>query len=487
MKDVLFCIVFVVCLQLSFSLPSTHKDYSFERLGREALKLGKVGKLKQSVEAFENLLEKSRENAETGSHAKLLNNAGVAQMKYGLQLLSESEKRFADGLKVDPNYDKARTNLKRVQRILGEKSTVPSSTDKEKLRRKQSSTSFTMDENENIRDNFVPSEKLQKVFETWLFDDKVKQKVKVAMGARKPIQIRNALRKDFADKLHKELYQSDSYYVREGYRPLYQFHFSAFYDSDIELFKKHPNLSTLHNMLGSDYVYDWISDVSSSSVDRLVTSASLYRPGDYVMPHSDVDHDKNNGVRRRVAFILHMASQWDPSFGGELIMLNPLTPIAPIYNSITLFPVNSNSFHLVAPVAHNVPYPKFKRLAVSGWFQSKNLDEALFMESLGNDRFVKYPQFSIDGTNGDFVPNTQELSDEDLISSLKRGPIYEDKIVEKKIEAEDEQWEKCVGTFVNNDCHKGKLIDTRDLDFDMFEGQRTFGKFLYGSDDGGDA
>ena len=61
-----------------------------------------------------------------------------------------------------------------------------------------------------------------------------------------------------------------------------------------------------------------------------------------------------------------------------------------------------------------------------------------------------------------FVPNTQELSDEDLISSLKRGPIYEDKIVEK-IEAEDEQWEKCVGTFVNNDCHKGKLIDTRDL------------------------
>ena len=121
MKDVLFCIVFVVCLQLSFSLPSTHKDYSFERLGREALKLGKVGKLKQSVEAFENLLEKSRENAETGSHAKLLNNAGVAQMKYGLQLLSESEKRFADGLKVDPNYDKARTNLKRVQRILGEK------------------------------------------------------------------------------------------------------------------------------------------------------------------------------------------------------------------------------------------------------------------------------------------------------------------------------------------------------------------------------
>ena len=436
MKRALFCIVFVVCLHLSFSLPSEHKDDSFERLGRDALNLGKVGKLKQSVEAFENLLEKSRKNAGTGSHAKLLNNAGVAQMKYGLQLLTESEKRFTDGLKVDPNYDKARTNLKRVRQILGERSTVPSSMDKEKFSRKQSSASFSMNRKENIRGNFVASEKLQKFFEAWLFDDNVKQKVKIAMGARRPIQIRNALKKDFADKLHKELYQSDSYYVREGYHPLYQFHFSAFYDSDIELFKKHPNLSALHNMLGSDYVYDWISDVSSSSVDRLVTSASLYRPGDYVMPHSDVNHDKINGVRRRVAFILHMASQWDPSFGGDLVMLNPLTPIAPIYNSITLFPVNSNSFHFVAPVAHNVPFPKFKRLAVSGWFLSKKLDEALFMESLGDDHRVKYPQFSIDGTSGDFVPTSQELSDEDLISRLKRGPMYRDRIVEKEIEAE---------------------------------------------------
>ena len=65
--------------------------------------------------------------------------------------------------------------------------------------------------------------------------------------------------------------------------------------------------------------------------------------------------------------------------------------------------------------------------------------------------------------------------------------MYRDRIVEKEIEAEDEQWQKCVGTFVNNNCHKGKLIDTGDLEFDLFDGQRTFGSFLYGSDDGGDA
>ena len=38
-----------------------------------------------------------------------------------------------------------------------------------------------------------------------------------------------------------------------------------------------------------------------------------------------------------------------------------------------------------------------------------------------------------------------------------------------------------------HNCHKGKLIDTGDLEFDLFDGQRTFGRFLYGSDDGGDA
>ena len=69
---------------------------------------------------------------------------------------------------------------------------MPSSMDKEKFSRKQS---FSMNRKENIRGNFVASEKLQKFFEAWLFDDKVKQKVKIAMGARRPIQIRNALKK----------------------------------------------------------------------------------------------------------------------------------------------------------------------------------------------------------------------------------------------------------------------------------------------------
>lgn len=100
---------------------------------------------------------------------------------------------------------------------------------------------------------------------------------------------------------------------------------------------------------------------------------------------------------------------------------------------------------------------------------------------------MKYPQFSIDGTSGDFVPTAQELSDEGLMSSLKRGPIYRDEVVEENAEREEEQWQECVGDFVNNNCHKGKPIDSGDLEFDLFDGQRTFGRFLYGRDDDGGA
>lgn len=442
---------------------------NIEKLRKQALQLGKIGQLKEAVEVFQSILSK-----ETGNHGamandvKLLNNAGVAQMKYGLKLLAESEKCFKKGLEVEPMYHKAAKNLKRVQRIL--KNRAMEASDKTSV----SSTS-TESVTKNL-DNNYNAILLKKYFQNWLFDDEMKQKVKIAMGARKPIQIRNALQKDFADKIHRELYYSKSYYLREGYRSLYQFHFSAFYKTDEQEFKKHPNLSLLHNMLAGEYVLNWISDVSASSVDHLVTSASLYRPGDYVMPHTDVNYDAVTGRKRRVAYILHMASQWEPTFGGELIMMNPTTPIAPIYNAITLFPVTSSSFHFVAPVAHNVPYPKYKRLAVSGWFQTKKIDEAEYMESLGDDDHKNHPQFSIDGKLGTNIHITPHLNHEDLEKSLKQGPIYTDK--DNKIVGNGGKWTECVGDNVNNKCHDGNLIEQDGNNFEFFEGQNENDIFL---------
>ena len=103
------------------------KEYTIEKLRKQALQLGKIGQLKEAVEVFKSILDKKLENEEIKSDVKLLNNAGVAQMKYGLQLLAESEKHFQKGLKVDPSYTKAAKNLKRVQQILQSKIIEPKS------------------------------------------------------------------------------------------------------------------------------------------------------------------------------------------------------------------------------------------------------------------------------------------------------------------------------------------------------------------------
>ena len=79
------------------------------------------------------------------------------------------------------------------------------------------------------------------------------------MGSRKPIQIQNALKKDFADKIHKELFDSQSYYVREGYRSLYQFHFSAFYNNDIDMNNANVNATNYNVTLA--FTIDCISSV----------------------------------------------------------------------------------------------------------------------------------------------------------------------------------------------------------------------------------
>ena len=449
------------------------KEYTIEKLRKQALQLGKIGQLKEAVEVFKSILDNKLENEEIKSDVKLLNNAGVAQMKYGLQLLAESEKHFQKGLKVDPSYTKAAKNLKRVQQILQSKIIEPKSGKKGNM---YSSTSNMA--SKRIEKDFS-IKTLKKYFQNWLFENDMKRKVTIAMGSRKPIQIQNALKKDFADKIHKELFDSQSYYVREGYRSLYQFHFSAFYNNDIDEFVKHPNLSLLHDMLASDYVFDWISDVSASDVDHLVTSASLYRPGDYVMPHTDINYDADTRTKRRVAYILHMASQWKSTFGGELIMMNPITPIAPMYNAITLFPVSSSSYHFVAPVAQNVPYPKYKRLAVSGWFQTTNLEQAEYMETLGDNDLTRYQQFSIDGKTGANLLPTPEMNDKDLETSLKQGPIY----VDQEYEDDEDEWNKCVGDNVNNNCHNGKVIDQASDSFEIFDGQNDYGQFLNGKDE----
>ena len=150
--------------------------------------------------------------------------------------------------------------------------------------------------------------------------------------------------------------------------------------------------------------------------------ASLYKPGDYTMPHTDVS--ERDGQKRRVAFILHLAADWNPSWGGDLVMMGPTAHILPIFNAITFFPTSIGSWHFVSPVAEHAPFPQFKRLALSGRFMTRDLNDAKFKEELGADRDQDdFGSFAIDGRSGRRVPTANRMvSDHVGLRKLMRIP-----------------------------------------------------------------
>jgi Rps23 Pro-64 3,4-dihydroxylase Tpa1-like proline 4-hydroxylase len=129
------------------------------------------------------------------------------------------------------------------------------------------------------------------------------------------------------------------------------------------------------------------------------------KPGDYIMPHTDLYRHEN--VFRRVAFVIHLSKDWDVSYGGDFVWCNPHAVVPPrcisivaltsrlpdpsprSYNTMVLFPVSPHSCHWVrcksaaratsltharykvSPVFKGTP-PTLKRLAVSGWWMSSS-------------------------------------------------------------------------------------------------------------------
>ena len=71
------------------------------------------------------------------------------------------------------------------------------------------------------------------------------------------------------------------------------------------------------------------------------------------------------------------------------------------------------------------------------------------------------------------------MNDKDLETSLKQGPIY----VDQEYEDDEDEWNKCVGDNVNNNCHNGKVIDQASDSFEIFDGQNDYGQFLNGKDE----
>jgi Rps23 Pro-64 3,4-dihydroxylase Tpa1-like proline 4-hydroxylase len=91
--------------------------------------------------------------------------------------------------------------------------------------------------------------------------------------------------------------------------------------------------------------------------------ATLYVPGHFLNTHND----RIAGHKRRVAYVLNMAKDWDPDWGGLLQFYGAEKSVdqvfVPRFNSLSLFTVPQE--HAVTAIA---PYAPVGRFAITGWF-----------------------------------------------------------------------------------------------------------------------
>ena len=130
---------------------------------------------------------------------------------------------------------------------------------------------------------------------------------------------------------------------------------------------------------------------------------------DHTQAHTDIK-DNEDGTKRQVAYIIHLAKDWKPSFGGDLVQMTPTAHIFPIFNAITIFPVTHSGFHLVTPVSDQAKYPKFQRLALSGWFMSEHTEDLDETEELGKNQEESYGYWHLNGLSGLKLPQVNQLS-----------------------------------------------------------------------------
>lgn len=162
-----------------------------------------------------------------------------------------------------------------------------------------------------------------------------------------------------------------------------------------------PMIHSLHKLFESPEMRHWAQCLLETEVEleRVTTMGTLYQPGDYTTTHSDTINSGDGS--RRLAFVLHLSTDWQPEWGGELIFLSPYLALTPSYNRLTLFPVGDMRHqHLVSPVSRFAP--RGRRLAFVGWFYSMEDELAQERETLLShntetlDRYV----LTINGKDG---------------------------------------------------------------------------------------
>ena len=186
------------------------------------------------------------------------------------------------------------------------------------------------------------------------------------MAAGNLIVIRDAFEQDFAERMYRSLDGCTTWRPYEGYEEDFSYHHHNLYHPE----EYPPDLAWCSKIFGSSSTQEWVRRLSGRScVGPTQFSASWYLPGDYSLPHNDIAESGESFDRkvfnRQVAYVWHLAKDWRSEWGGALYWCAKAYYLPPVFNTLLLFNVGTESNHFVTHVS---PYAQGKRLAINGWW-----------------------------------------------------------------------------------------------------------------------
>jgi len=147
----------------------------------------------------------------------------------------------------------------------------------------------------------------------------------------------------------------------------------TFKESDLFRFHQTADISTLSNQTLQEFYNffntkdfcKYISQITSTRVNRSDMSGFIYSSTDHLLPHDD----RLEG--RKIAYVVNLSQSFTKKDGGALSFFatkdNRPTKIVqsftPTFNTLFLFKVSPRSFHQVDEVLSDK-----KRLSFGGWF-----------------------------------------------------------------------------------------------------------------------
>jgi hypothetical protein len=196
---------------------------------------------------------------------------------------------------------------------------------------------------------------------------------RLAAGAL--VVIRGAFEPAFAERMHRSLDACTTWLLYEKHEEHFHYHHHDLYrerntrslSSSRSLPREAypPDLAWCDKVFGSAMTRAWATRLSGRLCEGpTVFTASWYLPGDHSLPHTDAIRSGSDG-RRQVAFVWHLAKDWQPEWGGALFWCPKALYLPPVFNTLVLFNVGPATSHFVTQVS---PSAQGKRLAINGWW-----------------------------------------------------------------------------------------------------------------------